>query len=261
MKSGEKKILRTVTAAAVGLVLLAACGESRPDYVLSESRMVSVLCDYHIAKAMGEADGVESDKTPYYIMSAFRKNNVTEAQFDSTLAYYSARPQMMDEVYTEVRKRLQTERDGVHRLLMARDNRSSGTVRGDRVDIWPGMQMFSLNGTEYNDKVTFNFTNDRNFEGRDTIRLSARFRFYDGPPDYATPAVMAISIKYKNDSIIGRTANIANDGVQTIQLYNDTLGDIREVNGFIYFPRQQQPSVMLVDRITMMRLHAKSPAR
>lgn len=254
-------ILSMLLAATMLAVTVAACSEERPDYVLSESRMADVLMDYHLAKAIGESNGVDSEDTPYYVLSAFEKNHITEAQFDSTLAWYSARPQQMDEIYSRVRERLQRERDGVHRLLMARDNRTGGTVRGDRVDIWQGMSMFSLNGSEYNDRVTFNFTNDRNFEGRDTLRLSARFRFFDTLSVRSDTAVMAMSIRYKNDSVIGRSLTFTTDGIRTMQLYNDTLGDIREVNGFIYYPSKSSSGIMLVDRISLMRLHAKSPAR
>lgn len=252
-------ISSTLLVATMLAVTVAACGgEERPDYVLSESRMADVLVDYHLAKAIGESGGIESEETPYYVLSAFQKNHITEAQFDSTLAWYSARPQQMDEIYSRVCERLQRERDGVHRLLMARDNSSGGTVRGDRVDVWQGLPMFSLNGSEYNDRVTFNFTNDRNFEGRDTLRLSARFRFFDDSAERA--AVMAMSIHYKNDSVIGRSITVNNDGTQTLQLFSDTLGDIREVNGFIYYPGKSA-GIVLVDRVSLMRLHAKSQAR
>jgi hypothetical protein len=44
--------------------------------------------------------------------------------------------------------------------------------------------------------------------------------------------------------------------METVSLFADTLGEIREIRGYIYYPAAQATRTLLTDRISLMRYHA-----
>ena len=106
-------------------------------------------------------------------------------------------------------------------------------------------------------KITFTLPSDTNFHDRDTLRWSVRFRFHNGAPDSIHAPLMAMQILYeKNDSVISTIRKVQNTGIETLTLFADTLGEIKEIRGFIYYPQQEAPQPLLADRISLMRYHA-----
>lgn len=92
----------------IGIMLvLSAC--SRPKGVLSESKMTKVLVDMHKTEAtLTEKNlyyGPYSKKAPYY-NNIFKRNGITQAQFDSSLVWYTKNPQKFENMYDEVIKQL-----------------------------------------------------------------------------------------------------------------------------------------------------------
>ena len=72
---------------------------------------------------------------------------------------------------------------------------------------------------------------------------------------------MAMEISYEKDTIVSGMLTAKSDGVKTIKLWADTLGAIKEINGFIYYPTQRVEQDMVADHISLMRYHAKDSIR
>ena len=62
------------------MLLLVGCKPSKPSGVLSESRMVKILVDYHLAQGMAEGNDNEIESRYLYVQAVFRK---TELQRNS----------------------------------------------------------------------------------------------------------------------------------------------------------------------------------
>lgn len=245
-----------------GVALLAfcltACQVKRPDSVLSDAKMENVLYDYHIAKAMGEEISYsESYKRLLYIESVFKKHGIAQADFDSSMVWFARNPDVLAKIYERVNLRLKTERDGINHLIALRDNKPKESLPGDSIDVWVWQRIYQLTGMPLGNKLVFTLPADTNFHDRDTLRWNARFRFRDGTPDSVHVPVMAMQVKYENDTIINRVLRIKDAGVETISLFADTLGKIQEVRGFIYYPMQESLRPLLVDGISLMRYHAR----
>lgn len=239
---------------------LLACGPERPDDILSDSQMESLLYDYHVAKALGDLEAPSNKyKATIYYMSAFEKHHTTEEQFDSTLAWYSRNPDAFEKVYQRVIKRIQDEKTALERSIAISGNGSSVTQRGDSVNIWSGVPMFSLTNSPYDNRLTFEYLNDENFEERDTLRLNVRFRYFNATKRISTDeaALVALSIRYRNDSVISEWHRVLSDGKHTLTLYSNEYGRIREVYGFFYLPEQSENRMLLADSVSLIRLHAK----
>ena len=91
------------------LILLSSCA-IRPDEVLSNKEMVSLLVDLHCAEGIlqvaGYNYGHESEVEQYYQV-ILDEHGVTQAQFDSSLVWYTEHPAYFSRVYPKVRKQIQ----------------------------------------------------------------------------------------------------------------------------------------------------------
>lgn len=236
---------------------LTACQVKRPDTVLPDAQMEKVLYDFHIAKAMGEEvpynDGY---KRVLYIESVYKKHGITQADFDTSMVWYARHPDALTKVYEKVNQRLKAEREGINHLIALRDNRPKESLPGDSIDVWIGQHSYHLTGMPLNNKLAFTLPSDTNFKDRDTLRWTVRFRFLNGMPDSLHLPLMAMQIFYAKDTI-NDMLKIKQSGMETISLFADTLGGIKEIRGFIYYPTQKSTQSILADRISLMRYHAK----
>ncbi len=245
-----------------GLCCLMSCEVKRPDNVLQDAQMENVLYDYHIAKAMGEdVPYNESYKRIVYIESVFKKYGITQADFDSSMIWFARNPENLTKIYEKVNARLKAERDGINHLIAMRDNQPKESLPGDSIDLWAWQRIYQLTGMPLNNKVAFTLTADTNYHDRDTLCWSARFRFHNnGEHHNAYASFMSMQVLYeKNDTVVNVVRSISETGIQTLSLYADTLGKIKEIRGFIYYPAQTPLRALSVDRISLMRYHAKEP--
>lgn len=243
-----------------GVLLLAChlvgCRVKRPETVLPDAKMEKVLYDYHVAKAMGdELPFAESYKKVLYIESVFKKHGITRAEFDSSMVWYARNPNVLTKIYEKVNVRLRNERDGINHLIALRENKPETSVPGDSVDLWAWRRMYRLTGMPLDNKVTFTFPADTNFKDRDTLRWSACFHFGSRPDSLSFP-LMAMQLIYAKDTV-DRMCRVEQAGMQTVELFADTLGSIKEVRGFIYVPKPDTVQHLLVDRMQLMRYHAR----
>lgn len=246
-----------------GMLLLAfsltACKVKRPDTVLPDAQMESVLYDYHIAKAMGEEVPYnESYKRILYIEAVFKKHGITQADFDTSMVWFARNPEALAKIYERVNQRLKAERDGIEHLIALRDNKPKESLPGDSIDVWIAGRIHRITGMPLDNKLTFILPADANFQERDTLRWSVRFRFDHGTPDSTHVPLMAMQIRYeKNDSVISVLRRVEGDGTEVLSLAADTLGEMKEVRGFIYYPQSEETRPLLADRISLVRYHAK----
>ena len=68
--------------------------------------------------------------------------------------------------------------------------------------------------------------------------------------------ILAMQVIYEKDTI-NRWETVTEPGIQQIRLFADTLGQMKEIRGFIYYPveNQQKAGALLADRFSMTRYH------
>ena len=92
------------------MVCLAGC---RPRGVLSSREMRSVLHDLHRADAILQVAGYNyghDEALAKYYQQVLEKHGLTQAQFDSSLVWYTDHPQRFDKIYPKVVADLEAER-------------------------------------------------------------------------------------------------------------------------------------------------------
>ena len=95
-------------------VLMTAC---RPSNVLDEATMENLLHDMHRIEGILYEEGYSIDKTDEiaaYYSVLLSKYGVTQAQFDSSLVWYTDHPTRFDKIYPRILERLQAEREAIN---------------------------------------------------------------------------------------------------------------------------------------------------
>ena len=102
------KISKTILVFTLCSLLLILSG-CRPKGILHSWELRALLYDLHRMDALLQVSGkqYESDEVRnIYYASVLEKHGVTQAQFDSSLVWYTAHPQLFDKIYPKVIARL-----------------------------------------------------------------------------------------------------------------------------------------------------------
>ena len=106
-RQSNHKLSHLLFFGIVTALVLSGC--FRPKGVLSQNEMTEVLVDMHKTDALLAEKNISysqySLKAPYYNY-IFKKHNITKAEFDSSLVWYTKNPKKFDNMYDEVIKKL-----------------------------------------------------------------------------------------------------------------------------------------------------------
>jgi len=106
-------LLAIIKSSVFSIVLVSlisiACKNSNkelPDYVLGREAMIDVITDIHLieaALAKKQNKGLLAfDLAEIYYDSLYAKYSISKAEIDSSIAYYSRRPEIFDAIYVKV---------------------------------------------------------------------------------------------------------------------------------------------------------------
>lgn len=244
---------------AVALCLLTSCEVKRPRGVLSDAEFEEVLFDYHLAKVMAdEVPYSESYRKPLYRDAVLEKHGTTSAQFDSSMVWFARNPEHLSDIYKRLTERLRKQRDAINDLIALRDTPKEEMPSGDSVEVWSLKRFLLLSGMPLNCKQQFQLIADTTFYERDSLCLFLDYRYVGLMPDTLHRAVMGLTLHFRNDSILHQWQMLtANAGELELAMQSDTLGEIRSVSGFVYLPQSEPSTLMRIDRMHVMRYHAK----
>lgn len=241
--------------------VMTSCSVERPDNVLSDTEMENVLYDFHMAKALGEqTDRGENYKRVLYLDYVYKKHGITEAHFDSSMVWFSRHPDVLSNIYKKVAERLRAEEIHIEKLVALREHKPLTSRSGDSIDVWAWQRIYKLTGMPMDNRVDFILPSDSNFQIRDTLVWRVRFTFLHGAYDSLHAPVMAMQMRFGNDSIVGDYLRVCEEGIRNLTLTSDTLGDIKEVNGFIYYPPcpENDDTPIVVTDVVLMRYHFRA---
>ena len=117
-----RKLKRLIFSLCISLFLILACSRTDkdsdlPEYVLNRKVMIALLTDVHIVEAvlqkkhgMGQ---LALDLAGVYYDTLFEKYNITRIQIDSSIAFYSRRPDVFEGIYTTVITNLSKKEDEI----------------------------------------------------------------------------------------------------------------------------------------------------
>lgn len=257
------KSLRHILSFILAIVLVSAltgCKPSMPSDVLSKGDMVDILYDYHLAQAAAEVSSDRALNARVYRLAVLKKHEVTEAEFDSSMVYYTRHTELLHDVYSQLADRLQSEADGLGAMGMG-----GVTASGDTADIWTGRKSMVLGIQPPFNEESFEFTADSAFHKGDRMMLTfnADFLFQDGVRD----GIVVLAMTFKNDSTVQQCIHVNNSSSYSVSVDDaDSLG-IKKVKGFFLLNKSQDMmggsttlKLMLLSNIRLYRMHVKRDA-
>ena len=234
----------------VGLAFLTSCGKEIPDDIIQPKKMERVLYDYHLMLSLSDnSKSTEREANKNYI---FQKHDITKADFDSSMVWYTRETKELMTIYENLNKRFKREYEHTARLLESREDTDSRTfASGDTVDVWIKENLLWFTKAPLNNLQTFEIKADTTFREKDAFYWNMDYCFFaEGE------AIMGLNVVYENDSVIGMTKSVTQSGPQSIYLHTDSTFNIKTLNGFIYVPENQdkKPNI-LVHHISLTRYH------
>ena len=221
--------------------------------------MENLLYDYHLATTMSaDLPYDENYKKQAYLAYVFQKHGVTEAEFDSSMVWYSRHSDEMNTIYQNLQKRMETTAE----LLKKQTVRSSGEVAvslsGDTVDLWQDRTIYWLTSSTLTNKLTFDLKADTSFHERDKMVLEANFSFLP-KGKHEGKVVMAMNLVFDNDSTQGISRVVEASGIQRLMLRPDSAFKYKSVSGFMYYAGKEHSSALISDiRLMRYRMHEEN---
>lgn len=236
-----------------------ACGKQIPDDIIQPSEMEELLYDYHLALTMGN-DLSYSDryKRESYKNYVFDKHGVTEAEFDSSMVWYTRNSTVLTDIYKNLQKRYELAEEQMRSELNKRSGQITVSLSGDSVDVWSDRNLYWLTTSPLTNRLNFDLKADTTFHERDILVFEADYNFLSYQKN-AAKAVVAVNITFKNDSILGISKVIDRSGKEQLVLQPDSAYEYKSVSGFVYFNNPDSADVsLLLNNIKLVRYRENS---
>lgn len=235
-----------------GLALMTSCGKQIPSDIIQPKQMEKVLYDYHLSLSMSQSSkNVEKEAQRNYV---FQKHNISEAEFDSSMVWYTRESKELMAIYENLNKRFRREYSHIERLMEGREDASSQSfISGDTVNIWRKGDIHWFNTAPLYRQLAFEIKADTTFHPQDAFLWSMDCHFFT-----EGKIVMGMNVMLDNDSVIGTTKTIETSGKYEIYLETDSAYQIKTMNGFIYVPEQEDAKLdpkVLAHHISLTRYH------
>lgn len=229
MKSMNLQILkRNVLYILFMSVLTIACESSRPSYVLDEDKMEAVLYDVHRAHfSYSDYKDRENGARQYVLfLNVLKKHDVTQAEWDSSMVYYTRNANELERIYERLFERVNNEAIAM--------GAGVGEMT-DTTDIWNAeRQMLLFDYPPYTTK-TWAVETDSLLSPGDRITLRFSGLFLSDKAAHAVTAVLALRLD--NDSVVTRNMTCSMSGPNTLVITDDKAIGIKSVYGMFMMRR------------------------
>lgn len=261
---GIRYCTKWVLMALVVAVLMVSCKPSVPSEYIQKGKMENILFDYHLAKVMFEQEGKnDSLSLLAYQESIFEKYDVTRADFDSSMVYYSRHMQLLHEIYEHLGDRLSKE-------LVAQGGVASGMGQygdeiagADTASIWKGDRSIALTPFPISNSYSFEAKADTSFHKGDRIILDfdAQFIYQMGLRE----ATAVLSVTFMNDSVRTETVHVSSSSHFHLQIEDSGMLGIKNVRGYFLLSNggngySSTIRMCLCYNIKLLRMHVKREA-
>lgn len=236
-----------------------ACGKQIPDDIIQPSEMEELLYDYHLALTMGnDLNYSDRYKRESYKNYVFDKHGVTEAEFDSSMVWYTRNSKVLTDIYKNLQKRYELAEEQMRSELNKRSGQIMVSLSGDSVDVWSDRNVYWLTNSPFTNRLNFDLKADTTFHAKDLLVFEAEYNFLSYQRNKAK-AVVAINITFKNDSTLGISKVIDRSGKEQLVLQPDSAYDYKSINGFVYFSNPDSADVsLLLNNIKFVRYRENS---
>lgn len=250
-----------ILVVSVCVAFISSCKPQVPGEYLQPGEMEDILYDYHLA--VGMFDEADEAKRAMCEASVLARHNVTEAEFDSSLVYYSRHADRFQKIYDNISKRLSNEAVSLGASALDYENLGGAMLKGDTANIWNDVQSVVLATLPPDNVKSFSLQCDTAFHAGDRIILSfnTQFVFQDGYKD----GVALLAVQFANDSIATKSVHMSESSSYSVVVSDDSRVGIKSIRGFFSLQNpagstQTTLKLMFVENIKLVRCHVSESA-
>ncbi|MDR1202443.1 MAG: DUF4296 domain-containing protein [Tannerellaceae bacterium] len=240
----------------VATTLLMACSKV-PDDILSEKKMRDVMIDVYLAESLIEMNRAvypDTVRKAALFQSVFRKHNITEAVYDSSLVWYSKN---MD-IYMHVLDMALTDINTHIRDMGDVQASAAPNTNQDSINIWPRRDFLVFYPTALFNGVTFDIYPDRVYSSGSSFVLGMRVWGLTDQMHYFPEIRMTID---QNDTVLYVNKKITKDGYHEAILRGLPTKQIKRVYGYIRMDNTDKNYYKIyVDSLNLMKYNYGSSA-
>jgi hypothetical protein len=252
----RKSLYKYGLTSVAATLLLIACSKV-PDNILSEKKMRDVMIDVYLAESLIETDRAaypDTVRKAALFESVFRKHNITEAVYDSSIVWYSKNMDIymlvLDMALADINTRI---RDMGDVQASAAPNTNQ-----DSVNIWPRRDFLVLHPAALFNGVTFDIRPDRVYSSGSSFVLGMRVWGLRDDMRYSPEIRMTID---QNDTVLYVNKRIMKDGYHEVILKGVPTKQIRRVYGYIRMDNTAKDYYKVyVESLNLMKYNYGSPA-
>lgn len=246
-----------------GFAVFCACKPTIPRDVIQPDDMEEILYDYHLVHAAADlhSDSSRFYNARLYQLAVLKKHGVTEAEFDSSMVYYTRHTEKLYAIYERLAKRmgvgqeLERESDGLNRYSLE---------KGEAANVWNGEKSHVFVPKSPFNRLSFVIPVDTSYHKGDRMILEfdAQFLYQEGIRD----GIAILAAKLTNDSVITRVMHMSSNIHYSLEVFDDKSLGIKDVRGLFYLNRDRNATsttlkVMVIKNIRLMRLHEEEKIR
>lgn len=249
------------------LIALSACRPGVPNEYIQPGDMEDILYDYHIADGLADRSNNHYELTKReYRLAVFKKHGVTEAQFDSSLVYYTRHTEELHKIYENLADRLKEDAQSLGASEAEVNKYRTYSANGDTTNIWTGDRSVVLVPNPLYNSSSFDIVADTTFHKGDVLILnfSSNFIFQDGMRD----GMVVMAVTFGNDSIASQAMHVSSTMNYNIQIVDDHHLGIKEIRGYFllnksYSANQSSTTLQLMSLsdIQLIRIHENKAAK
>lgn len=245
-----RKRLHRYSVVLLMSTLLVACSKV-PDGILSEKQMQAVQIDMQLAEAMisvNSKDFSDDARKEALYRSIFRKHDITEALYDSSLVWYGRNL----DIYMKVYDRVLADIDARQKALGDVQASAVSSSQQDSIDIWPRRTSLTLDPDALFNGVTFDIQPETNYSSGSSFVLG--MNVWGMNKQMHLKPEIRISVD-QGDTIITVNDQIVRDGYHETLLKSIPTKQIKRVYGYIRLDNTDSTSYykVYVDSISLMK--------
>ena len=241
--------------------LMVSCENEVPKGIVPESKMENILYDYHRATAMADAGGGDASERRYVLVQkVFEKHHVSEADFDSSMVYYSGNAVKLQKMYEHIDARLKRELAEVGADLNT-DVFANLSEDGDTAQVWAKKNLWLR--TEVGENiVTVSLQPDSTYQLGDTYLMRFKSRFIN--KERRRDAFAMFTARVDNDSVVSEVSRISGDMESTLTISECELTknhNLKQLTATLYlsYGSPEQMSMWMVSKPQIIRFHHPQP--
>jgi len=239
----------------VSIFLIFAACSNRPKGVLNQDDMVNLLTDMHKLDGVLIERGImfsnDSTKTKYYNF-VFAKYEITKANFDSSLVWYTKKPQEFNNIYNKVLLNLSLQekevKSGKYHFI------DSVELAKIKSEIWKKRTKYALTKDSTRTRLDFEVVDPSLLYG-DVFVL--RFLLRIAPEDSCTKQHISVRLNYQNGKMDSAFALAHHDSLlrrYTIKLPATRKLKIKSISGELLGSKVYKGKLhATVDSISLIR--------